>query len=278
MRGKYIGILLAVLNLVILGTIVFFHLQKDRVAPEIYAKEITLVYEEGMEEDKLLEGVVATDNKDGDITKEIVIEKVVMDSQKTNVTITYGVADSAGNISKVTRTVDMIVEEDMEMLSEESSSEEENTEEENTEEENTEEENTEEENMEEENTEDSTEVETDADVEEETTSEIEEGSTESEPENERVALPTAGEASNEGSPSIVFRNTKVKAQIGGTPAWVDAIEGLHDDKDDYVKLFESISVQGEYDKNTPGTYSVKITITDSDGNVSSAYPVEIVVE
>jgi len=258
MRGKYIGILLAVLNLVILGTIVFFHLQKDRVAPEIYAKEITLVYEEGMEEDKLLEGVVATDNKDGDITKEIVIEKVVMDSQKTNVTITYGVADSAGNISKVTRTVDMIVEEDMEMLSEESSSEEENTEEE--------------------NTEDSTEVETDADVEEETTSEIEEGSTESEPENERVALPTAGEASNEGSPSIVFRNTKVKAQIGGTPAWVDAIEGLHDDKDDYVKLFESISVQGEYDKNTPGTYSVKITITDSDGNVSSAYPVEIVVE
>ena len=102
MKGK---VLLIFLNVVLLGALGFFYLQKDQAAPEIVLEETQLVYEVGMEESRLMEGVLAYDNQDGDITEYVVIEKIVTDHQKESATITYGVADASGNIGKATRTV-----------------------------------------------------------------------------------------------------------------------------------------------------------------------------
>lgn len=55
-----------------------------------------------------LEGVVAIDNADGDITANIEVEDTVDTSEAGLYTVTYRVKDSAGNITEVTRQVNVI--------------------------------------------------------------------------------------------------------------------------------------------------------------------------
>lgn len=286
MKGK---ILLILLNVVLLGALGFFYIQKDQDAPKVMLEETELVYEVGMAENQLMEGVQAFDNQDGDITEYVVIEKIVTDYQKESATITYGVADASGNIGKATRTVKMIVEE------------------------------------EEESTEEATEelladVANNSEAENEPQSEAEDAiaqngsngtgntgsstaATDKKPQTNKPATQTntkpqsnAGAAqtntkpqnnagttsnsnkTNEGAPSLKLRQTSVKTSVGNNPAWVNVIEGCYDDKDDYVTLLGTLQIHGNYDKNTPGTYHVKITVTDTHGNSSAAYPLEIIVE
>ena len=280
MKGKVTGVLLVILNLLLLGGLGFFYFQQDKEAPKMEAEEVALVYENGMEEAKLMEGVTAFDNEDGDITSQIVIEKIVTDSEKESATITYGVVDSSGNISKVTRTVDMIVEEVAEEV--EPETEEEISEE--TSEESSEE--LSEEESEEENTTEAAEESSKNPVTESKKPEDNKTSqTNKKPEQNKPAAaqttkpaPQPANQNNNSRPSILFRDTTVKASVGGNPAWVNAIEGLYDDKDDYMALFGTLKVYGDYDRNTPGTYKVKVTVTDSDGNESASYPVDIVIQ
>ena len=51
---------------------------QDRTAPEIKVDQSKkIAYTEGEDYGKLLEGVTAQDNKDGDLTSEVFVEKVV---------------------------------------------------------------------------------------------------------------------------------------------------------------------------------------------------------
>lgn len=272
--GKAIGILLVILNLALFGSIGFFYYQQDSVSPRIVVSDTSLVYENGMEEELLLEGVTAYDNVDGDITERIVIEKVVTDTRKESATITYGVVDTAGNISKTTRTVAMKVEEEIpevpieeitEAVAENETSVEENQEEAQTEEENTEEQDNESESQ----------TITKKPAVQTNTSSAQ--TTKKPAQTNKPTTQTASQA-NSGRPSIKFKGTTIKTSVGGGPAWVNIIEGLYDDKDNYATLFGTMKVSGEYNKNKPGTYRVHVTVTDSDGNVSNAYPIDIVVE
>ena len=269
-----------ILNLLLLGGLGFFYFQQDKEAPKMEAEEVALVYENGMEEAKLMEGVTAFDNEDGDITSQIVIEKIVTDSEKESATITYGVVDSSGNISKVTRTVDMIVEEVAEEVEPE-------TEEEISEEtsEESSEELSEEESEEENTTEAAEESSKKTATESKKPEDNKTSQTNKKPEQNKPAAaqttkpaPQPANQNNNSRPSILFRDTTVKASVGGNPAWVNAIEGLYDDKDNYMALFGTLKVYGDYDRNTPGTYKVKVTVTDSDGNESASYPVDIVIQ
>ena len=282
MKGKVTvtGVLLVILNLLLLGGLGFFYFQQDKEAPKMEAEEVALVYENGMEEAKLMEGVTAFDNEDGDITSQIVIEKIVTDSEKESATITYGVVDSSGNISKVTRTVDMIVEEVAEEVEPE-------TEEEISEEtsEESSEELSEEESEEENTTEAAEESSKKTATESKKPEDNKTSQTNKKPEQNKPAAaqttkpaPQPANQNNNSRPSILFRDTTVKASVGGNPAWVNAIEGLYDDKDNYMALFGTLKVYGDYDRNTPGTYKVKVTVTDSDGNESASYPVDIVIQ
>jgi len=295
MKGK---VLLIFLNVVLLGALGFFYLQKDQAAPEIVLEETQLVYEVGMEESRLMEGVLAYDNQDGDITEYVVIEKIVTDHQKESATITYGVADASGNIGKATRTVDMIVEEEEETIEENLS---ENEEELQTGAENN---NAAENEPQAEtdsvsgqnnnggtnnsqaaagngssqnsgNRENSTSNSTTTNKKPETNKPA--AQTNNKPQNNAGAAQTSNKT-NEGAPSLKLRQTSVRTNAGSNPAWVNVIEGCYDDKDDYVTLLGTLQVHGNYDKNTPGTYHVQITVTDTNGNSSAAYPLEIIVD
>lgn len=315
MKERSLGIILGILNIVLLTVCGIFFFGKDKNAPEILLGEGSIVYAQEEGTDSLFEGVTAFDEEDGELTDSVVIEKIVTNEAKETATITYGVADSSGNVGKVTCTVDMIVEDGNSLEAEieedetsmdeteedaDSESEEESVETEEDADSESEEENAEaDEDVNTESEEDAevdeespeeTEAEEDFDAvnEEEETADSQEEETTEEPaeEDKREALPTAGEAGNAGQnseqnsgrPSIVFKDQEIKAKAGSGPAWVNVIGSLDDDKDNYEVLFRTLKVNGTYDKNTAGTYDVIVTVTDSDGNESDSYPMRIIVE
>ena len=109
MKEKTLGIILGVLNLILIVVCVTFFLGKDKTAPVLTIEPVAYVYEEDLPESILYQGVSAYDEEDGDVTKTIVIEKVVTDRTQGKATITYGACDTSGNVGKATRTLDMPV-------------------------------------------------------------------------------------------------------------------------------------------------------------------------
>lgn len=78
---------------------------QDRTAPEIKVDQSKkIAYTEGEDYGKLLEGVTAQDEKDGDLTSEVFVEKVVPVSKKKAV-VYYGVTDKAKNVGTASREV-----------------------------------------------------------------------------------------------------------------------------------------------------------------------------
>lgn len=288
MKEKTLGIILTGLNTVLLVVCGILFLGKDKTSPEIFLSAGSVVYAEEAGEQELFKGVTAFDEEDGELTDQVVIEKIVTDREKETATITYGVADSAGNVAKATCTVEMIVEEvvDEEIVSDEGTEETEVHEEdvsgENSVEEEAEpEEEGSEETEAESEEEGSEETETESEEAESEEEESEETEVEEESEDdatEEDTVQTVSSNPNPGRPAIVFRSQEVKTKAGQPPAWINVIEGLHDDKDNYETLLKSLKINGNYDKEKAGTYSVTVTVTDGDGNESNAYPMKIVVE
>lgn len=55
--------------------------------------------------DALIQGIKATDNKDGDVTGSIVVEKIGYINDNNEVLVTYAAFDQSGNVAKLRRTV-----------------------------------------------------------------------------------------------------------------------------------------------------------------------------
>ena len=87
----------------------------------------------------------------------------------------------------------------------------------------------------------------------------------------------AARAADTSKPSITLKSTSIKTIPGQNPVWIEAIEGLHDDKDSYAQLFGTLKFT-KFDVNTPGTYNVGLTVKDSDGNVSDPVYVNVLVK
>ncbi|VYU37469.1 DUF5011 domain-containing protein [Clostridium paraputrificum] len=81
----------------------YFTVDKDIVKPTITLpeeNEFPVEYEFNP-----MDGVVATDDRDGDITSKVVVEGTVDTSKEGNYTIVYRVSDNAGNLTEVFRVV-----------------------------------------------------------------------------------------------------------------------------------------------------------------------------
>lgn len=284
MKERTLTVAAGILDLLLLAVCISGFLGKDRTPPEIKVDESAFVYHSAMSREELLERATALDETDGDLTERIVVEKIVTDGAGGKAAITYGVADRAGNVEKVTCLVETRPEREetpeAAVLPETQGSGEEQSLPEPEEEESTEEGtlSAEEESGEEGSREEN---EGEGSLEEETPETEEET-----PEGE--ALPTAGEAGNgsqtvgarpdPGRPTMVLKTGEVRVKAGTMPAWVQILEGLHDDQDDYATLLGTLQVRGEYDIEKAGSYEVTLTVTDREGNESNAYPVKMIVE
>ena len=77
----------------------------DTVAPKITVSDSGVPEMSVYAPEALLEGVTATDDRDGDVTASIVVENVSDIKKDGTVTVTYAAFDSSGNVAKTQRTV-----------------------------------------------------------------------------------------------------------------------------------------------------------------------------
>lgn len=80
-------------------------MRSDMTPPVITAESDSLELEAGSDESDLLQGLTATDNRDGDLTSEILVGKVSEFIEKGTCTVEYLVFDKSNNVGRYERTV-----------------------------------------------------------------------------------------------------------------------------------------------------------------------------
>ena len=97
MEAKKIVAVVGAIDVVLLVVCLVLYMGKDRKGPEIFFdEEKQIEYAEGMDEALLLEGVTAVDEKDGDVSDSLLVEKVAGTNGK-EVIVTYVARDGANN-------------------------------------------------------------------------------------------------------------------------------------------------------------------------------------
>ena len=282
MAGRKWLILLGIVNVFAMAGIIFWYVSRDNTPPVI-TREDTIVYEEGMSDEELLDGAVAVDETDGDVSDTLVVEKVTVNYNTGTAVVTCGAVDDSGNIAKESFQMQMragvaasvssasgdtftleageaVIDADGIADDADTAA----TEETATEEEATEEESSEEESLEEAEEEDA---------------EAEEEAQEEEP-APRATPPQNNEPQVDPAeiPVLYFGSGEVKTKKGYNPAWVTVISQLSDNKDSYEDLLKNLIIHGEFTNAEVGSYDVRVSTVDSDGHESAAQAIRIIVE
>ncbi len=105
-RGKRLLLLLVVLCCAAFAVYCLWQQRKiDRKPPQITIGQEELRVSVRDPQEKLFEGMTATDAHDGDVTSSLVVESVRYAAADGSFTVTYAAFDAAGNVSKAKRTV-----------------------------------------------------------------------------------------------------------------------------------------------------------------------------
>lgn len=196
---------------------------QDRTAPEIKVDQSKkIAYTEGEDYGKLLEGVTAQDEKDGDLTSEVFVEKVVPVSKKKAV-VYYGVTDKAKNVGTASREVTYQAAEDSDAAEE-----------------------------------------TAPDAAAADEQSADQQSAALQPNGTRPAMKLAEEA------KTIARGTSFNA--------LNEVTDAVDDKDDRDTLFRGLHIDGNYNVNQAGTYTLQYYVQDSDGNSSDPITFTLTVQ
>lgn len=196
---------------------------QDRTAPEIKVDQSEkIAYTEGEDYGKLLEGVTAQDDKDGDLTSEVFVEKVVPVSKK-KAAVYYGVTDKAKNVGTASREVTYQAAEDSDAAEE-----------------------------------------TAPDAAAADEQSADEQSAALQPNGTRPAMKLAEEA------KTIARGTSFNA--------LNEVTDAVDDKDDRDTLFRGLHIDGNYNVNQAGTYTLQYYVQDSDGNSSDPITFTLTVQ
>lgn len=240
MEAKKIVAVVGAIDVVLLVVCLVLYLGKDRKGPEIFFdEEKQIEYTEGMDEALLLEGITAVDEKDGDVSDSLLVEKVAGTNGK-EVIVTYVARDGANNVGKASRAFTVAGSyggRDILPVEEETF-----------------------ETGDMPGTEEATETETGSN--EEGSSGEEEGQGENQ-----------GEGNNEGepvgpNPILVLNADMIETKKGVAPNWNEVIETMSDDKDDYNTLYNNLKLEGQVKLNEEGEYPVTLYTVDMDGNRS----------
>ena len=240
---KKVLIILAILLCITLGGgIIWANNSADKTGPNIIFPAGEITYEEGNKE-ALLEGVIATDNVDGDVSDSIRVNGVFPNTAGDKANILYVAKDKSNNISKTTREVvfiakdveesSMIIDEDMQ--------------------------------------EESTVAEPIA----EPTAMPEISVT---PGASVTPAPSITPAAAGGAPVITLTDSEVTVRRGASVNRLVYVQSITDDKDDRSELYRGIQIIGEVDTTTVGEYELIYYVVDSDGNRSNEAEMVIIVE
>lgn len=256
-----------------LGGVTFFILStEDRKAPEIQIQDVDITYVKDSDYSELLRGVTATDNRDGDVTQNLIVEGVYPNDDGSTASVVYVVKDNKNNITKASRIVKYQAEGSSAVVQEE----------------------TETDNMESTSPQDTaagevnngsnigekTEINQDDTVKSNLTQATDaESNDESEMTTEENEEEEANVQNSPGSPVIKLKQNSVTIKKGETVNRISYVESITDDKDDRDTLWKQIQIVGDqFDSSTSGTYEQIYYVVDSDGNKSNEAKLTIVVQ
>lgn len=111
MKQRLLVIALAVGCVIAGGIAYFLSVSQDHEAPEITVEDRDVTYTEGESYNVLLEGVTASDNRDGDVTDQVFVDKIRPTGEDTAIAY-YGVMDSSKNVGTATRKITYIAASD----------------------------------------------------------------------------------------------------------------------------------------------------------------------
>lgn len=219
-QGKLVAVLIA--GCLILGGVAFVvRGSQDRQAPVIKVTKSDITYQEGQGYGELLKGVSAEDNRDGDLTDEVFVDRVVQ-LKDGKAIVYYGVMDKAKNVGTAKRTVNYVENGNEQPKTEDTAAE---------------------------NTEQSPEAATS--------------------QNEPAKADTNNDLTPVGeAPVIALTTDQVTIAAGTEFDLMSVVKGVADGSDDADSLSTRISVDGQYDVNTPGSYLLHYYVIDADGNTS----------
>lgn len=109
MKRNIIYVVLTLLCLGVFFAYLWMAVQADdSVAPEILIDPAPLRVSVEDPESALLKGVTATDDRDGDVTESLVVEKITLSNDQGLMTVGYAAFDRAGNVTKAQREVQYV--------------------------------------------------------------------------------------------------------------------------------------------------------------------------
>ncbi|MCR5344270.1 MAG: DUF5011 domain-containing protein [Butyrivibrio sp.] len=103
MKSNILAFFFTIGSIVMAVFIVWFYNMSDRIEPEMRFSAYDLTYNGETKEADLLNGVVAYDAVDGDITDRIVVEKTILNEEQGAAVVYYAVSDMSGNVTKQSR-------------------------------------------------------------------------------------------------------------------------------------------------------------------------------
>ena len=247
---KKILLVISLLLLIFLaGTAGWLLMNRDQEGPQIAIDEsAAVVYHANITDKELLEGVTASDEKDGDVTDRIVVESVEVHQEQSCAAVTYVALDNSNNVSRSTREIPL----EAGYTSGEAV--------------------------------DTAEEAADPDVDGEAapdsavtaTPEVSEtpDARESQEQQEGQTPDDGGQAEriaalSPEAPRLYLSQHQVTIQAGEDFHSLEWISDITDDSDDRNSLYRDIRVDGEVDANTAGTYELTYYVVDSSGNRSN---------
>jgi hypothetical protein len=102
-KGNILGVLFLIMSGALVALMFVSYNRSDRTGPEYRFSAVDLVYDSETTEQDLITGINAYDNRDGDLTGRIVVEKVVINKDAETAVVYYAVADYSGNVTKQSR-------------------------------------------------------------------------------------------------------------------------------------------------------------------------------
>lgn len=244
MKQRLITIVL-LLGCVAVGAVgVLTYKKQDRTAPVITVSDKKMSYTAGDPYDQLLEGITATDNKDGDLTDEVFVDRVVPTSKKKAV-VYYGVMDKSNNVGTARKTVtyhgDNNMGSDAEDIAPADNADAENA----------------------------TQPDQSADQEQKDADKQQAD----QPDATTDDLKANGE-----KPAMSLTATSETIARESNFNATSMVKDVVDDKDDRDTLFRQLHVDGTYDTTKSGTYELTYYVQDSDGNTSDPITFTLTVQ
>lgn len=231
------------------GMVVLLQTKEDNTPPVIQFRENDVIYTAGDDYDEFLIGVIALDDRDGDVTDTLVVESVYPKENEKKATVIYVARDKSNNIGKAKREIVY---------------------------------------QEEENNVSSNSTGKSAEGEEKLATALTGTNNSGDPVQyvENIDEETEDDVEDSGQeelqgemPQIKLKTDHVSIKIGEYVNRLRYVDSIVDDKDSSDRLWRSISIAGDQlDSNEPGVYELIYYVIDSDGNKSNEEKLTITVE